>query len=77
MCLILHIYNIGHILHIGINVLLSPKDSDQLVDFYWIDPMYAAEQTAAKSKHHDAGKLYFQLEKEGSWEWPGLRALAV
>ena len=44
---------------------MSAKDGDQLVDFYWIDPMFAAERIAAKSKY--AGKLYLQYEPEESW----------
>ena len=51
---------------------MSAKDGDQLVDFYWIDPMFAAERIAAKSKY--AGKLYLQYEPEESWERPGMRA---
>ncbi len=35
-------------------------DGDQLVDFYWIDPMLTAERIAAKSKY--AGKLHLQFE---------------
>ena len=47
-------------MHIFINILISAKDGDQLVDFYWIDPMFAAERIAAKSKY--PGKLYLQYE---------------
>ena len=45
---------------------------DQLVDFYWIDPMVTAERIAAKSKY--AGNLYIQFEIEESWDRPGVRA---
>ena len=39
-------------------------DGDQLVDFYWIDPVMVAERLAGKSKF--AGKLFLQFEKEDS-----------
>ena len=51
---------------------MSAKDGDQLVNFYWIDPMFAAERITAKSKY--AGKLYPQFELDGSWERPGFQA---
>ena len=47
-------------------------DGDQLVDFYWINPMLTAERIAAKTKY--AGNLYLQFEPEDSWERPGVRA---
>ena len=47
-------------------------DGDQLVDFYWIDPLINAERIVAKSKY--AGKLYLQFQPEESWERPGVRA---
>jgi hypothetical protein len=63
-------------------------DGDQLVDFYWIDPMVTAERIAAKSKY--AGNLYLQFESqtpglshdfsissfeiEKSWDRPGVCA---
>ncbi len=47
-------------------------DGDQLVDFYWIDPMSTAERIAGKTKY--AGNLYLQFEIEESWERPGVRA---
>ena len=47
-------------------------DGDQLVDFYWIDPMVTAERIAAKSQY--AGHLYLQFELEESWDKPGVRA---
>ncbi len=46
-------------------LLLSANDGDQLVGFYWIDPMFAAERIAAKQKY--AGKLYLQFEQEEPW----------
>ncbi len=46
-------------------------DGDQLVDFYWIDPMVTAERITAKSKY--AGNLYLQFEIEESWDRPGVR----
>jgi hypothetical protein len=65
---------------------VSAMDGDQLVDFYWIDPMVTAERIAAKS--HYAGHLYlqFELENHGSGlvsavsvvsmvGWPGLAIL--
>ena len=60
--------HISRILHI--KPFVSAKDGDQLVDFYWIDPMLVAECLAAKSKY--AGNLKFELED--SWERPGTRA---
>ena len=45
-------------------------DGDQLVDFYWINPMLTAERIAAKTKY--AGNLYLQFEPEDSWERPAL-----
>ncbi len=62
--------HISSILHI--KSFLSAKDGDQLVDFYWIDPMLVAESIAAKSKY--AGNHYLQFELEDSWERPGTRA---
>ena len=47
-------------------------DGDQLVEFYWIDPMMAAEHVAWKSKY--AGNLYLQFERKESWTRPGVRA---
>jgi len=47
-------------------------DGDQLVDFYWIDPMLTAERIAAKSQY--AGHMYYQFELEDSWDRPGVRA---
>ena len=36
-------------------------DGDQLVDFYWVDPLLSAERIVAKSKY--AGKLSFNLSQ--------------
>ena len=47
-------------------------DGDQLVDFYWIDPMLTAECIAAKSQY--AGHMYNQFELQDSWDRPGVRA---
>ena len=46
-------------------IFVSEMDGDQLVDFYWIDPVMVAERLAGKSKY--AGKLYLKFEKEDSW----------
>ena len=62
--------HISRILHI--KPFVSAKDGDQLVDFYWIDPMLFAEHISAKSKY--AGNLYLQFELEDSWKRPGTRA---
>ena len=51
---------------------LPDLDGDQLVDFYWTDPLLSAERMAGKSKY--AKKLYLRFEKEESWERPGVRA---
>ena len=74
-------------LHEGMNILyiydifcisefttpfMTELDGDQLVDFYWVDPLLSAERIVAKSKY--AGKLYLQFEPEESWERPGVRA---
>ena len=50
---------------------MSALDGDQLVDFYWIDPLLNAERIVAKSKY--AGKLNLQFELEESWTRPGVR----
>ncbi len=47
-------------------------DGDQLVDFYWIDPMVTAERIAAKSQY--AGHIYLKFDLEDSWVRPGVRA---
>jgi hypothetical protein len=49
-------------------------DGDQLVDFYWIDPMVTAERIAAKPQY--AGHLYLQFELEESWDRPGVSAFS-
>ena len=54
------------------NLSFSAMDGDQLVDFYWIDPMLTAERIAAKSKY--AGHMHYQFELEESWDRPGVRA---
>ena len=47
-------------------------DGDQLVDFYWIDPIVTAERLAAKSQY--AGHIYLKFDLEDSWVRPGVRA---
>jgi hypothetical protein len=47
-------------------------DGNQLMGFYWIDPMVIAEHTTAKSQY--AGHLYLQFELEESWNNPGVCA---
>ena len=54
------------------NISFSAMDGDQLVDFYWIDPMLTAERIAAKSQY--AGHMYYQFDLEESWDRPGVRA---
>jgi hypothetical protein len=63
-CIGLKNVHILHILHIYHSV--SAMDGDQLVDFYWIDPMVTVERIAAKSQY--AGHLYLQFELEESWD---------
>jgi len=53
-------------------LFVSELDGDQLVDFYWIDPVMVAERLAGKLKY--AGKLYFKFETQDSWTRPGVRA---
>jgi hypothetical protein len=60
-----------HILHIQhIGYIFSGRKGDHLVDFYWIDPMFAAEPIAAQFDF--SGKLYLRFEPEESWERPGV-----
>ena len=54
------------------NISFSAMDGDQLVDFYWIDPMLTAERIAAKSQY--AGHMYYQFELEESWDRLGVLA---
>ena len=54
------------------NLSFSAMDGDQLVDFYWIDPMLTAERIAAKTQY--AGHMYYQFELEESWDRAGVRA---
>ena len=53
-------------------IYVSELDGDQLVNFYWIDPVMVAERSAGKSKY--AGKLYLKFEAEDSWTRPGVCA---
>ena len=71
ICMIYCILHIFCILVITTFCIIE-LDGDQLVDFYWIDPLMNAERIVAKSKY--AGKLYLQFEPEESWERPGVRA---
>ena len=48
--------------NLHIDYFFSAMDGDQLVDFYWIDPMLTAELIAGKTKY--AGNLYLQFEIE-------------
>jgi hypothetical protein len=50
----------------------ADMDGDQPVVFYYIDPGYALERHAGKSKFK--GKFYYQYEREDSWTRPGVRA---
>ncbi len=49
-------------------------DGDQLVDFYWTNPVMAAECIAGKSEFAASGNLYLQFEREKSWTRPGVHA---
>jgi hypothetical protein len=51
---------------------IADMDGDQPVVFYYIDPGYALERHAGKSKFN--GKFYYQYEREDSWTHPGVRA---
>ena len=55
-----------------LTIFVSELDGDQLVDFYWIDPVMVAERLAGKSKY--ARKLYLKFETEDSWSRPGVSA---
>jgi hypothetical protein len=48
-------------------------DGDQVLDFYWIDPIDAAKRFISKPKF--AGKLYTKFERQDSVRRPGKRAL--
>ena len=47
-------------------------DGDQVLDFYWIDPIDAAKRFISKPKF--AGKLYTKFERQDSVRRPGKRA---
>ncbi len=47
-------------------------DGDQVLDFYWIDPIDAAKRFISKRKF--AGKLYTQFKLENSTQLPGKQA---
>ena len=61
-----------YITYFAYGTSVSAMDGEELVDFYWIDPMPTAERIAAKTKY--AGNLYLQFEMEDSWERPGVKA---
>ena len=46
-------------------------DGDQILDFYWIDPIEAAKWFISRPKFK--GKLYTQFERQNSTERPGKR----
>jgi hypothetical protein len=50
---------------------IADMNEDQPVVFYYIDPGYALERHAGKSKFK--GKFYYQYEREDSWTHPGVR----
>jgi hypothetical protein len=47
-------------------------DGDQPVLFYYIDPAYAMERFAGKTKFRN--KFYYQFQRQESWTNPGVRA---
>ena len=47
-------------------------DGDQVLDFYWIDPIEAAKRFISKPTF--AGKLYKKYERQDSVRRPGKRA---
>jgi hypothetical protein len=47
-------------------------DGDQVLDFFWIDPIDAAKRFISKPKF--AGKLYTRYERQDSLRRPGKRA---
>ncbi len=52
-------------------IFSSERDGDQLVDFYWIDPLLdLAKSIVGRTKY--AKKLYLQFELEESWDKPGI-----
>ena len=52
--------------------LHEAMDGDQVLDFYWIDPIDAAKRFISKPKF--AGKLYTKFERQDSVRRPGKRA---
>ncbi len=52
--------------------LHETMDGDQVLDFYWIDPIDAAKRFISKPKF--AGKLYTKFERQDSVRRPGKRA---
>ena len=50
----------------------TEMDGDQVLDFYWIDPIAAAKRFI--SKPNFAGKLYTKYERQDSVRRPGKRA---
>ena len=49
--------------------LHEAMDGDQVLDFYWIDPIEAAKRFISKPKF--AGKLYTKYERQDSVRRPG------
>ena len=47
-------------------MVVTEKDGNQPVDFYWIDSLLSVVQIAGKSKY--VRKLYLQFEPEESWK---------
>ena len=47
-------------------------DGDQVLDFYWIDPIDVAKRFISKPKF--SGKLYTQYRRQNSTQRPGKRA---
>ncbi len=52
--------------------LHEEMDGDQVLDFYWIDPIDAAKRFISKPKF--AGELYTKYERQDSVRRPGKRA---
>ena len=53
-------------------LLYADLDGDQPVLFYYIDPGYAMERFAGKTKFRN--KFYYQYKRQESWTNPGMRA---
>lgn len=53
-------------------LLYAEADGDQPVVFYYIDPGFAMERLAGKTKFRN--KFYYQYQRQESWTHPGMRA---